>query len=161
MENFNIYLGLEEELSKYQLTGEKFEKIYQFSKLIPMITNQRLDKWNGLQLANHFLVAMDFINELYSLAIRLRNEINSDRKREGGLAYLERSGVYFEKSGTKSTESSKSAYVETDPSYIKCRSKEDAADALVEYLKNKYSIFEKSHHLCKQAFCEDNIRGNQ
>lgn len=156
MSNNHLMEGIEEELKKYNFTDEKFEQLYQYTLLVPSLTNQRLDHWNGLQVANQILHALDLSAELFALSIKVKEIIYAERKRQGGMAYLERSLEYFKQTGTKVTESAKSAYMEIDNAHCIWRVKEAAAIALMEYMKRKHNQFEEAHRLCKLAYRNDN-----
>lgn len=147
--------GIELELEKYNFTESRFKELSEYTALIPNLTGSRLDKWNGLQLANRILVATDLVAELLAISIKVKMEIYGERKKQGGLAFLERSGKYFEKNGVKATESSKAEYKEIDEEYNTMRVKEAASEALVEYLKIKASQFDKAYYLCKSAYDGD------
>lgn len=131
--------------------------VTEYLNWIPEITKQRLDVWNAHQLANRLLVGESFASELFSIALRVKGLIYSQRKRAGGIAFLEKSEQYFQQKGLKATDTAKNNYVEIDEEHVRYREKEAAIEALVAYLDGKKSVLEKGHHLCKQAYKVDSV----
>jgi len=147
--------NIQEELAKYSLTLKRLEELSDYSNLIPSLTNQRLDKFNGQKMANKMLSAKDLASELYSIAIRVKGEIHSRRKREQSLAFLQRSVEYLTLHSLKVTDSAKNSFVEADPMVFKYRDKESSVDALCSFLYGKVDSFKEAIHICKQAHMND------
>lgn len=149
---FNLLdLGINEELERFGFDSSMYKRMGEYATLIPYLTGQRLDKWNAHVLANKFLEAQDLTSELYSIAIRVRSEIEIDRKRQKALAYHERSLLYLDEKRIKHTDSAKSSYVDMDLQVIESTKKAGAIDALCDYLERKFKAFNDSFYLCKQA----------
>jgi len=147
--------NIQGELEDNNFKIEHLEELYGYLNLIPSLTNQRLDRWNGLQVANKLLEGQSLASELHSIALRVKGRLYARRKREFGLAFLERSQEYFKRMEIKSTESGKTAYAEADELHVIAREREAAAEALCTYLQNKVSELEKGYYLCRSAHDTD------
>lgn len=151
----HLLTGIEDILTQYGFTEHKFADMHRYSSLVPSMTNKRIDYWNGMQMANMFLVAMDLAAELLSIATRVKELLYAERHRQGGQAYLIRAPQYLQETGGKATDSARVHYKDLDDQYQNCRIREAAASGLIEYLKAKKYQFEEAHRLCKLMYKED------
>ena len=148
--------GILEDLEVYGFTQIKLQMIWEYSHLIPNLVNQRLDKWNGMKLANKFLVAEEQVSELISVVDRVKGLLYADRKKAAGIAFLEKSADYITLKSIKSTETAKTSYADIDEDFQKLKKKEAMMDALSNFLYRKHEHFKQAHHMCKQLYSTDN-----
>ena len=152
----NVFACLGEPLTQAGFTRKRFEELQAGTRLIASLTSRRVDRWDGMKLANKLLELRDVALELYSVAASLEKDTYTERKRQGSIAYLERSTFYFKERSIKPTEMGKEAYKRLDRQYVECAKKEAAAHGLTLYLKGKVTQFQDAYYMIKQIYTADN-----
>lgn len=101
--------------------------------------------------------AMNSISECVRVVTRISKYYKSQASRYQSIAILEKAEEWFQenKPNIKVTDGMRKTYANMDEDYLKMKSREDAAAALLEYLRNKRDDFEHDLNLAKKKMQED------
>lgn len=103
--------------------------------------------------------AMNSISECIRIVTRISKYYKSQSSRYQSIAILEKSEEWFKehKPDMKITDGMRKTYANMDKDYLKMKEREDSADALLVYLRNKRDDFEHDLNLAKKKMQEDSL----
>jgi hypothetical protein len=134
------------DVTKLVAYTKKLEQVGSFNKMMAPV------------LMQDFILAMDLANTMYCNALKCDSRTDNALSVAKSIAFLDKATDFLREKGVKESAEARKWYVDQDPDVIAARELKAQSEAMVAFLRNKYTEFKIAYEAVKKIAYADSYQ---